>query len=68
MTMNTLELQKTLLTMASDYCDKYHFEYLKAIVNCIIKYYLTTDGYYEEHAIKTLEDFLATGTLKFKEV
>lgn len=63
--MNTIELQRTLLTLASDYCDKYHFEYLKAIVNCIIKYYLTMPNYYEENAITTFKRFLESGVLSW---
>lgn len=64
-TMNTIELQNELLKMASDYCNKFHFEYLKAIVNVIIKYYLTTVGYYEENAIATMYHFLNTSELNF---
>lgn len=63
--MNTNELQFELLKIASDYCDKFHFEYLRAIVNVIIKYYLTTIGYYEEDAIATIYHFLDTSELNF---
>lgn len=62
--MNTPELQYKLLSMAADQA-KYHFEYCKAIVNVIIRYYLTTVGYYEENAIATFNRFLKTGTLEF---
>lgn len=60
--MNTQQLQYTLLQMAADQT-KYHFEYCKAIVNCIIQHYLTFPAYYEEHAIATMTGFLKRGVL-----
>lgn len=70
--MNTIELKNKLQEMMREAfingtVKNSHPCYYIAIIETIIRYYLTVSGYYEEHAIKTFETFLKTGHLIFKE-
>ena len=65
--MNTLELTQKLFEMASSQ-SKYAMNWCTGIINAIIVQYLTSTGYYEEHAIATFQKFLITGVLDFKVV
>lgn len=62
--MNTLELKQTLVYMAS-HQTVYSMDFCNDIINVIIRYYLISLGYYENHAINTFKNFLLNGTLNF---
>ena len=70
--MNTIELKNKLLEMMREAFlngtvkNPYPIYYI-AIIETVIRYYLTVSGYYEEDAIETFETFLKTGHLIFKE-
>lgn len=70
--MNTIELKQYLLNMYREAMAKGTIKlkntlpiYHMAIIDCIIRQYLTIAGYYEEHAIETYNNFLSTGNLNW---
>lgn len=62
-TMNTPELTNHLYKMAEDSALPYYI--VTGIINCIIRFYNITDGFYEEHAISVFRHFLETQELNF---
>lgn len=64
--MNQIEIKNTLQSMAKS-C---HLPYsaVMGVIDCIIRYYNITVGFYEEHAIKVFQRFLDTQVLNFQEV
>lgn len=68
--MNTIELKQYLLNMYSEAMINNTIAikntlpvFHVAVIDCIIRQYLTTTDYYEEHAIKTYSNFLKTGNI-----
>lgn len=68
--MNTIELKQYLLNMYRESMSNGTMKvknilpvFHVAVIDCIIRQYLTTTDYYEEHAIKTYSNFLKTGNI-----
>lgn len=64
--MNQIELRNNLQSMAKG-CNL-PYSAIMGIIDCIIRYYNITLGFYEEHAIKVFQRFLDTQVLNFQEV
>lgn len=62
--MNSIELNNTLNTMASEH-GIYNKEIYSGIISAIMNRYMTTRGFYEEHAISSFQRFLSVGILEF---
>ncbi len=64
--MNQIEIKNTLQSMAKG-CNL-PYSAVMGVIDCIIRYYNVTLGFYEEHAIKVFQHFLDTQVLNFQEV
>ena len=64
--MNQIELMDQLQSMARG-CNL-PYSAVMGVIDCIIRYYNVTLGFYEEHAIKVFQRFLDTQELNLRGV
>ena len=62
--MNSIELNQKLNAMASEH-GIYNPVIYGGIITAIMNRYMTTRGFYEEHAIASFQQFLSIGILEF---